>query len=115
MIRARVFAICCGYEDADDLDDGERLWTDLRDWAYRGEPAVDGTGGPRRRADLPPYGSARATSEPRRAVDRSKAARAAMAITLFLPTKTSNEFRSIPDEEVKCDGNRAAAHPDLVP
>ena len=21
MIRARVFAICCGYEDADDLDD----------------------------------------------------------------------------------------------
>ena len=25
MIRARVFAICCGYEDADDLDDGERL------------------------------------------------------------------------------------------
>ena len=37
MIRARVFAICCGYEDADDLDDGERLWTDLRVWAYRGE------------------------------------------------------------------------------
>jgi hypothetical protein len=37
MIRARVFAICCGYEDADDLDDGERVWTDLRVWAYRGE------------------------------------------------------------------------------
>ncbi len=35
MIRARVFAICCGYEDADDLDDGERLWTDLRVWARR--------------------------------------------------------------------------------
>jgi len=25
-----IRAICCGYEDADDLDDGERLWTDLR-------------------------------------------------------------------------------------
>jgi len=24
MIRARVFAICCGYEDADDLDDLRR-------------------------------------------------------------------------------------------
>jgi hypothetical protein len=44
MIRARVFAICCGYEDADDLDDGERLWTDLRVWAYQGEPRIGWTG-----------------------------------------------------------------------
>ena len=66
MIRARVFAICCGYEDADDLDDGERLWTDLRVWAYRGE-IVPVSGRASRRPDrldlkppggwLPTYGS----------------------------------------------------------
>ena len=48
MIRARVFAICCGYEDADDLDDGERLWTDLRVWAYRGEIVLVSGRAPRR-------------------------------------------------------------------
>ena len=58
MIRARVFAICCGYEDADDLDDGERLWTDLRVWAYRGEIVLVSGRGSRRpdRLDLKPPG-----------------------------------------------------------
>ncbi len=58
MIRARVFAICCGYEDADDLDDGERLWTDLRVWAYRGEIVLVSGRASRRpdRLDLEPPG-----------------------------------------------------------
>jgi len=58
MIRARVFAICCGYEDADDLDDGERLWTDLRVWAYRGEIVLVSGRASRRpdRLDLKPPG-----------------------------------------------------------
>ena len=58
MIRARVFAICCGYEDADDLDDGERVWTDLRVWAYRGEIVLVSGRASRRpdRLDLKPPG-----------------------------------------------------------
>ncbi len=58
MIRARVFAICCGYEDADDLDDGERLSTDLRVWAYRGEIVLVSGRASRRpdRLDLKPPG-----------------------------------------------------------
>ena len=58
MIRASVFAICCGYEDADDLDDGERLWTDLRVWAYRGEIVLVSGRASRRpdRLDLKPPG-----------------------------------------------------------
>ena len=58
QIRARVFAICCGYEDADDLDDGERLWTDLRVWAYRGEIVLVSGRASRRpdRLDLKPPG-----------------------------------------------------------
>ena len=73
MIRARVFAICCGYEDADDLDDGERLWTDLRVWAYRGEIVLVSGRASRRpdRLDLKPPGGWRA-------VDADQCARAAI-------------------------------------
>ena len=66
MIRARVFAICCGCEDADDLDDGERLWTDLRVWAYRGEIVLVSGRASRRpdRLDLEPPGTIALTCTP---------------------------------------------------